>query len=82
MHIIYDDDSEVALCKIYDFFADLFKAAIWNNGDGELLLKSLAYRHCATCMKKNYCRTLTTGNGKMIIPALMQGECFLNYIHN
>jgi len=38
-HIVYDDDNEVALCKTYEFFAQLLDAAIQNNGDGEILLR-------------------------------------------
>ena len=38
-HIIYDDDNEISLCKTYEFFAQLFDAAIQNNGDGEILLR-------------------------------------------
>lgn len=39
MHIIYDDDNEVALCKIYDVLADLFDAALRKNGDGDIIFK-------------------------------------------
>ena len=38
-HIIYDDDNEIALCKMYEFFAQLLEYAIHNNGDGEILLR-------------------------------------------
>lgn len=38
-HIIYDDDSEVVLCKTYEVFAQLFDSAIQQNGEGEILLK-------------------------------------------
>lgn len=38
-HIIYDDDNEVALCKTYEFFAQLFDSAIRHNGTSEILLR-------------------------------------------
>lgn len=37
--IVYDDDSEIVLCKIYEFFAQLLGLAIQSNGEGEILLR-------------------------------------------
>lgn len=39
MNIYYDDDNEIALCHIYQFFSTVFDSALRKNSDGEIILK-------------------------------------------
>lgn len=39
MNIIYDDDSDIVTFHSYEFMAEIFASAIYNNGDGEILLR-------------------------------------------
>ena len=61
-HIIYDDDNEIALCKMYEFFAQLLEYAIHNNGDGEILLRKSGLS--SLCSEYEYELTPYSYNGQ------------------
>ena len=79
MKIVYDDDSDIALCHIYQFLTTVFKSSLRKNSDGEIILKKSGLSSLCETYKVELKPYSYNGNGKMLMFNLTPQKFFLNF---